>query len=60
MDDREREIRLKAHDLCKKYVINRPQEIYDRNEKIIQFLMKEFNLSHKEAKYQFEHNNDSQ
>lgn len=59
MDDKMiNEIKLRARELCKIYSAPVLEKINERNEKIIQILMKEFELTHEKAEYYFRHNND--
>lgn len=56
MDDREIQIKMRAHQLCQQYTANQ-YTAKSRNDRIIYQLMKEFNIDKEYAKYCFMNNN---
>ena len=55
-DNREKQIKMRAHELCRENSAN-IHNIPSRNEKIVFELMKEFNITREYAEYCFINNN---
>lgn len=49
---------MRAHELCKEIIPENQYEIPDRNNKIIEILTNEFDISEKLAEKCFRHNNE--
>lgn len=54
----DREIKLRAKELCKKIVAQHPSQVCERNERIIGQLMQEFNIERERAERCFLQNNE--
>lgn len=54
-----KQIKLRAHELCKEISARNPHEIMKRNRIIIEQLMKEFDISERLAEECFLHNNEN-
>lgn len=53
-----KKIKMRAHELCKEIIPENQYEIPDRNNKIIEILTNEFDISEKLAEKCFRHNNE--
>lgn len=54
-----KKIKMKAHELCKEVIPKNQYEISNRNQKIVEILMSEFDISETLAWECFTHNNES-
>lgn len=53
-----KKIKMRAHELCEEIIPKNQYEISDRNKKIIETLMSEFDISEELAWECFRHNNE--
>ena len=53
-----KKIKMRAHELCKEIIPKNQDDISNRNQKIIEILMSEFDISEELALECFRHNNE--